>query len=148
MGGQNGRLSLFDSSLNPVASYAGTSPINTSPAADGAGNWYVGADDGYVYELQNIGGQMVKANRYGNMGAIGSSVQVAGCATGICVYLGTLGNRLYLIPLNARDAVLKACITSSPPTCLRASVEVSQSGNLSITISLSKRPVFCISVSK
>src|SRR5438309_717048 len=136
VGAQNGGLYLFNSSLNPIASYAGTgSAINTTPAVDGAGDWYFGADDGYVHEVQNQGGQMVQVNRYGSMGTVGSSVTVGGCATGICVYLGTLGNRLYLVPLDARDAVLSACITSAPPTCsganprLWASVEVGASGS-------------------
>ena len=136
VGAQNGGLYLFNSSLNPVASYAGTgSAINTTPAVDGAGDWYFGADDGYVHEVQNQAGQMVQVNRYGGMGKVGSSVEVGGCATGICVYLGTLGNRLYLVPLDARDAVLSACITAAPPTCsganprLRASVEVGASGS-------------------
>jgi len=136
VGTQTGGLYLFNSSLNPVASYSGPgSAINTTPAVDGAGDWYVGADDGYVHEFQNQGGQMVQVNRYGSMGTVGSSVQVGGCAIGICAYLGTLGNRLYLVPLNARDAVLSACITPTPPTCsganprLRVSVEVGAARN-------------------
>ena len=131
VGAQDGALHLFNSSLNPVPSYAGTgSAIDTTPATDGAGNWYFGADDGYVHEVQNQGGQMVEVNRYGDLGAAGSSVEVGACTTGICIYLGTLGNRLYLVPLNARDAVISACITTSPPTCsganphLWANVEV------------------------
>src|SRR5205807_2330007 len=83
VGTQTGGLYLFNSSLNPVASYSGPgSAINTTPAVDGAGDWYVGADDGYVHEFQNQGGQMVQVNRYGSMGTVGSSVQVGGCAIG------------------------------------------------------------------
>jgi hypothetical protein len=128
---QNGGLYLFDSSLNPVAAYTGTgSAINTTPGVDGAGNWYFAADDGYLHEVQIQGGQLVQVKEYGGMGTIGSSVQVGGCGAGICVFLGTTGNAIYLVPLDARDAVLSACIASAPTTCsganprLWASVEV------------------------
>ena len=132
VGGRNGGLYLFDSSLNPYASFAGPAPISTAPGADGGGNWYYGADDGYVYEVQVLVATqtMSLATRYGPMATVGSSVQVGGCPSGICVYLGGLDNNAYMIPLDARDAVLSACITVSPPGCsgenpkLWASVEV------------------------
>src|SRR5207245_10432344 len=87
------------------------------------------------YEFPTQCGQMVQGSRYVSMGTVGSWVQVGGCAIGIFTYLGTLDNRLYLVPLNARDAVLSASITPTPPTCsganprLRVSVEVGAARN-------------------
>jgi hypothetical protein len=112
IGTQDGGLYLYDPSLNPLASWQGSSPINTTPGVDGAGDWYVGADSGYIYEIQMQAGKLVPVNQYGPMGQVGSSVQVGGCATGICVYVGSLNHSLYRIALNARDAVLWACISS------------------------------------
>lgn len=132
VGGQDGGLYLFNSNLSTFATYAPPGPaIQTTPGADGAGNWYFGAADGYVYELQAQSGQtLTMVRRYGPMAAVASSVQVGGCPTGICVYLGDWDNNAYLIPLDARDAVITACITAAPPACasghprLWASVEV------------------------
>ena len=138
VGGQNGQLYVFDSVLSLIATYTGPSArINTTPQADGAGNWYFGADDGFVYEVQVQPGQplMTFADKYGPMAQVGSSVQVGGCSTGICVYLGGFNRTTYLIPLDARAAVLSACISTSPPQCtgenprLWASVQVGVQGN-------------------
>jgi hypothetical protein len=137
VGGQNGRFYLFDSSLNPLASYGGIgSSINTTPVADGAGNWYVGADDGYVHELQVQGGNSIhEVESYGQMARVGSSLQLASCPSGICIYLGGLDDSIYLIPLDARDVVISACISTSPPSCsganprLWAQVEVGAAGS-------------------
>jgi hypothetical protein len=130
VGAQDGGLYLFDSLLNAVTNYAGTgSAINTTPGADGAGNWYFGAADGFVHEVQVQAGQMIQVNQYGPVGQVGSSVQVGGCGTGICVYLGSLNHNLYRIPMDARDAVLWACIntcTSANPR-LWAQVEIAYS---------------------
>jgi hypothetical protein len=134
VGGQNGVLYLFNSAGTVVATYSTGSPINTSPSTDGAGNWYVATDNGYVHELQ-YGQGLVQVESYGQMNTFGSSPQVGGCGTGICIYLGTQGGNLYLVPLDARKAILSACITTSPPACsganprLWASVEVGASGS-------------------
>ena len=72
---------------------------------------------------------------YGRMTRFGSSAQLGGCGTGICIYLGAQDGTLYLVPLDARKAVISACITTSPPTCsgvnprLWASVEVGAGGS-------------------
>jgi hypothetical protein len=136
VGARNGGLYLFDSSLNPFAAYAGAARINTTPSADGAGTWYFGADDGYVREVQvQPGPVMTQVNSYGPIGQVGSSVQVGGCSIGICVYLGALNGGLYLVPLDARNAVITACITASASSpCsgatprLIANVEVGEFG--------------------
>jgi hypothetical protein len=130
VGGTNGVLYLFDASLNRTPSPSLGSPINTSPSIDGAGNWYVGTDDGKVHELQLQNGKLSERETYVQMGRFGSSPQVGSCAPGICIYLGGQDGNVYLVPLNARKAVISACITTSPPTCsgvnprLWASVEV------------------------
>lgn len=136
VGGQNGVLYLFNSAGTLVATRSTGSPINTSPSTDGAGNWYVGTDNGYVHELQLQGGQgLVEVESYGQMSPFGSSPQIGPCSTGICIYLGAQNGSLYLVPLDARKAVLSACITTSPPACsganprLWASVEVGASGS-------------------
>jgi hypothetical protein len=131
VGAQNGVLYLFDSSLNLTASKSLGSRISTSPSIDSAGNWYVGTDDGLVHELQLQNGQgLIPRETYVQMGRFGSSPQLGTCALGICIYLGGQDGNVYLVPLNARKAIISACITTSPPTCsgvnprLWASVEV------------------------
>jgi hypothetical protein len=121
VGAQDG-LHLFSSGLNPIATYSpGGVATNTTPQADGTGNWYFGTIGGYVYEVQYKVGQaaMTFANSYGPMAQIGSSVQVGSCNGGawICVYAGALNNRAYLVPLDSLDAVVTACIGTSPMNC-------------------------------
>ena len=134
VGTQDGRLYLYDSSLNASGSYANGSAVNTTPGVDGAGNWYFGAADGYVHEVQPQAGQLVQVKQYGPASEVGSSVRVGGCGTDICVYFGSLDGNLYLVPLDAREAVLSACISSLPPDCsgvnprVWASVEVGVAG--------------------
>jgi hypothetical protein len=136
VGAQNGALYVFDSALTRT-SYATGSPINTSPSTDLAGNWYVGSDDGFVHELQLQGGQgLVQVRTYGQMARFGSSPQLGTCTGGICIYLGAENGNVYLVPLDARDAVMSACISTSPPACspgtnprLWAQVEIGASGN-------------------
>jgi hypothetical protein len=115
VGTQNG-LYVLDAALNLYAvPQAGSAPISTAPQADGDGNWYFGADDGYVYEAQVQSGQPVTTRAsFGPMSQIGSSVQIGDCHNNswICVYLGAVNSGAYLIRLDARDAVLTACITS------------------------------------
>jgi hypothetical protein len=140
VGGRDGGLYLFDSAAIPYATYpAGGAPISTSPAADPAGDWFFGADDGFLYEVQVQTGQplMTLARTYGAgaMGRIGSSVQVDACSTGICAYLGSLAGRAYLVPLDARYVVMTACLTTASPACsganprLWAQVEVGVAGS-------------------
>jgi hypothetical protein len=133
--GDNGTLYVLDTNLNPVATYAGGSRIRTSPASDRVGEWFFGADDGYLHEVQQTPGQstLVQVARYGQFGSVRSSVQVAGCPAGICIYLGS-SNNAYLVSLDARDAKITACLSSTPPTCsgvnprLWTQVEVGSAG--------------------
>jgi len=138
VGGDNGHLYVLDSSLNSYATYAGSQAIRTTPAVDGAGDWYFGADNGHLYEVQKLpgGSAMVQAANLGSAGgAIGSSPVVGACQVGICVYLGSMDSHTYLVSLDARDAVLTACVSTAPPSCsgvnprLWTSVEIGVAGD-------------------
>lgn len=132
---QNGALTVFNSALQPLASVAAGSPIDTTPATDAAGNWYFGARDGLVHEVQLTGGTATQVDSFGTMGQIESAVQLAACSAGICIYAGALDDHVYLVPLDARRAIISACIATAPPACsganpkLWASVEVGASGS-------------------
>ena len=119
--GLNGTLYVRDdSNLGAVASYAGGSPLRTTPASDGVGDWFVGADDGLLHEVQQLAGQptMVQRATYGQGGArVGSSVQVGTCTIGICAYMGALDSNAYIVALDARKAILTACLSTTPPAC-------------------------------
>src|SRR5882762_5581685 len=96
VGSTNGVLYLLDTGLTILHSYDGTadgSPaIVSKPAPDVNGDWYFGAADGYVYdvEIPLSGQQMFKAARFGPGGQIRSSPVVGGasdgCAPGPCMY--------------------------------------------------------------
>jgi hypothetical protein len=120
VGTGNGSLYVLDTSLNILATYSGGSAIRTAPAADGAGNWYFAADDGVLYEVQKPAGgiTMVKAASFGAANALfRSSPLLSPCQPDICVYIASTDARAYLVDLDARAAVLAACITTAPPTC-------------------------------
>jgi hypothetical protein len=135
VGGRTGGLYLFDTSLNPSATYpSGGAAISTTPAADSGGDWFFGSSDGKLYEVQRHTGSttMVLGATFGPAGAsIGSSPIVGTCRTSwICVYTGSTDSHAYVVPLDARNAVITACISTSPPACsgtnprLWATVEV------------------------
>lgn len=138
VGGATG-LFLLDPGLNLFGTYSLTGTvINTTPTADGAGDWFFGADDGTVYEVQRPPGQaaMTLATTFGKLGAkVGSSTTMGPCPAGLCIYVATRNGRAFLIPVDARDAVLSACLSSAPPSCsganprLWASVEVGAMGS-------------------
>ncbi len=139
VGGRNGRLYLLDSSLNQLAALpAGGPAISTAPQSDGVGDWFFGADNGYLYEAQQPAGQSALAvvAQFGPFGGpIGSGAQVGACAAGLCAYLGSAGGAAYVVQLDARDAVITACLSTAPPACsadnprLWASIEVGAAGN-------------------
>ena len=139
VGGQNGAMYLLGSSLNVLAATpAGSPAIRTTPQADGQGDWFFGADDGYVYEAQQAPGQssLAVVDRFGQAnGAVGSGVQVAGCPSGLCAYFASSSGAAYIIKLDARNAIISACITVAPPACsgdnprLWASVQVGAAGS-------------------
>jgi hypothetical protein len=142
--GRNGGLYVLDTNLNTNATFPPGGPaISTTPAADAAGDWFFGADDGNIYEVQRQVGQatlaLATAQPYGSGGsAITSSPILGSCnnTAWICVYAGS-ADWLYFVPLDARHAVVTACMSTSPPACsgsnpqLWTSVEVGSASSLS-----------------
>ncbi|MHB8612362.1 MAG: hypothetical protein ACYDAL_08030 [Candidatus Dormibacteraceae bacterium] len=116
VGGQNGTLYLLDANLNQTASISIGTPIFTSPSADRAGDWFVAADDGNLHEVPAVAATPKPQITFGSntFGQVRSSVQLGSCGGWICAYVGSLNTNIYMVPLNARDAVLSAGITSSP----------------------------------
>jgi len=57
-------------------------------------------------------------------GPIGSSPVVGTCPAGICAYLGSSTSKLYELSLDARSAVITACITVAPPACSGANPQL------------------------
>jgi hypothetical protein len=137
--GTNGGLFLLNPSLAVQATLpAGGPSIVTSPNSDSVGDWFFGAADGYVHEVQQVAGQssLIQVATFGPFGSsVTSSVQLGGCPVGICIYSGTLGGTADLVSLDARDATFTSCISAAPPSCsganprLRASVEVGVAGS-------------------
>jgi hypothetical protein len=139
MVGVNGTFYLYGANLSFISSAAVGQQVRTSPAPDGAGEWFFGAYDGYLYELQESpsGSTVTQVARFGSTPVIGqvkSSVQVGPCSAGICVYMGSVNNA-YIVSLDARRAQLTACLSLAPPACsgdnprLSAQVEVGVAGN-------------------
>ena len=138
--GGNGGLYVLDTSLSTNATFPSGGPaISTSPTADAGGDWFFGAGDGNVYEVQSQAGQATLAliARYGSgAGPLSSSPLLGGCnTTWICVYAGS-SDALYIVPLDARRAVVTACMSTAPPACsgsnpqLWATVEVGSASSL------------------
>jgi hypothetical protein len=130
VGSTNGTLFLLGTSLTIMRSYNGAadgSPaIVSRPAADVNGDWYFGAADGYVYdvEIPLSGLQMFKAARFGPGGQIRSSPVVGGasdgCGPGPCLYFGSNTAGLYFAALGTTRVIdLRACISTaaSSATC-------------------------------
>ncbi len=115
VGGQNGTLYLLSTSLAVNTSISVGAPISTSPAADGAGDWFVAADNGNLNEVPAIpAAPTLVTIGPGQLGRIQSSVQVGPCGAWICAYLGSSNSKAYTVQFDARDVVLSASITSSP----------------------------------
>ena len=120
VGGANGFLYLLDTSLNIVRQYDGVADgrpaINSTPVADGAGDWYFGADDGFVYdvEIPASGLQMFKAARFGPGGALRSSPVAGSCGPATCVYVASTTSGPYFAKLaSTRLIELRACVTTA-----------------------------------
>ena len=119
--GANGALYLLDPGLGLSAALpAGGPAITTTPSSDAVGEWFFGAADGYLYEVQQPSGTSTLAvtARFGPFGGqVGSAVQVSDCNGDICAYLGASNGAAYLVDLDARDALLSACLSTAPPAC-------------------------------
>jgi hypothetical protein len=121
VGSTNGSLYLLDTSLNLTHQYDGQADgkpaINSSPTADGSGDWYFGADDGNVYdvEIPATGMPMFKAAKFGPGGAIRSSPIEGACGTATCVYFASTTSGAYFVNLaTTRIIDLRTCISSGP----------------------------------
>jgi hypothetical protein len=123
-------LFIFDSGLKQIFRYDGPASINTTPAADIRGDWYYGADDGYVYDVEPpaSGITMFRAARFGPGGQVRSSPivgsSVDGCSGNVCMYFGSASNGAYFVQIgNIRVMELRSCITSgtSSTACVSAS---------------------------
>ena len=126
VGGTNGFLYLFNNALSLAYTYDGQQDgrpaIQTTPMADANGDWYFGASDGFVYdvEIPVSGRQLFKAAKFGPGGAIASSPIVGACVAGPCMYFGssTLGSYFARIG-STRVSDLRACVspTSGSTSC-------------------------------
>ena len=117
VGSTSGALKLLNSSLSVQWTYPGQAPINTTPVADSNGDWYFGADDGYVHdvEMPASGSQLFQAAKFGPGGQIQSSPVEAGCSTGPCMYFGSSTSGAYFVLLGkTRVSDLRACISATP----------------------------------
>lgn len=123
VGGASGRLYLLSQALTTQWTYDGAADgfpaINSTPVADANGDWYFGADDGYVYdvEIPSSGAVMFKAARFGPGGAIRSSPVVGtsgGCSPGPCVYFGSSTGGSYFTRIGITRIIdLRACVSSA-----------------------------------
>lgn len=126
VGGTNGELYLFTTGLSLAYTYDGQADgrpaINTAPMADANGEWYFGASDGYVYdvEIPVSGTQLFKAARFGPGGAIASSPIVGACPAGPCMFFGSSTAGSYFARIGfTRVSDLRACLSSADgSTCV------------------------------
>lgn len=136
VGGANGTLYLYlvgnnNNSLTLTYQYDGQADgrpaINTSPMADTNGEWYFGANDGYVYDVeipvttaQTGPFPMFKAARFGPGGAIASSPIVGACPSGPCMFFGSTTAGSYFARIGiTRVSDLRACLSSADgSTCV------------------------------
>jgi hypothetical protein len=138
-----GSLYLLSAQLVIQHSYDGAPPINTTPMADSNGDWYFGANDGSVYdvEIPVSGQEMFKAATFGPGGVIGSSPIVEACPEGPCLYFASSTAGAYFAQLGGtRITDLHACVssTSDPNACtanprLWARVEVGSPAVLGVS---------------
>jgi hypothetical protein len=131
VGSTNGSLYVFSNKLVIEWVYDGQADgapaINSIPMADANGDWYFGADDGYVYdvEIPTTGVKMFKAARFGPGGAIRSSPIVGapadGCLSGPCLYFASTSAGSYFVRLGGtRIFDLQVCMStaSGSTTCV------------------------------
>jgi hypothetical protein len=122
VGSTNGFLYLYTNGLNLAYSYDGQPDgrpaINSTPTADSNGDWYFGASDGSVYdvEIPMTGTQLFKAARFGPgpSASITSSPIATSCPNGPCLYFGSsnAGSWYYRIG-STRVSDLRACVSTA-----------------------------------
>ena len=125
VGGANGFLYLINTALTSTVYMYNGKPdgfpsIISTPMADANGDWYFGASDGSVYdvEIPVSGVQMFKAARFGPGGAIASSPIVGSCPSGVvgpCMYFGSTIDGSYFVRVGStRVSDLRSCVSSAP----------------------------------
>jgi hypothetical protein len=136
-GSTTGTLYVFDTGLNVQQSYDGRSPITTAPAADANGDWYFGADNGNVYEVEpQLSGKMFPAGTFGLGAPVQSSPVVGNCLipvpgqgtlNRICLYAGATNNSDFVQIGDIRVMNLQSQLTAGSGPPLWARVEVGNS---------------------
>ena len=122
IGSTNGSLYLLSTGLTVQWTYNGVadgSPaINSIPAVDANGDWYFGANDGFVYdvEIPPSGAQMFKAARFGPGGRVTSGPVVGGvgdgCGSGPCLFFASTTAGGYFVRIGTiRIIDLRACVS-------------------------------------
>jgi hypothetical protein len=117
VGSTNNTLYVYSSSLSPLYQFSSPAAINTTPAADAYGDWYFGADDGNVYdvEIPSSGSQLFLAAKFGPGGAVRSSPIEGPCGSARCVYFGSSAAGSYFALIaNTRTMEMRACVTNAP----------------------------------
>ena len=133
VGTTRGVLYLYDTGLKQAFTYDGradpshpnsTLSMTSSPTADSNGEWYVGASDGSVYdvEIPVSGVQMFNAARFGpGVANISSSPIVGDCSAtasrGPCIFFGTTAGSFFARIGITRISDLRACLSSANGPC-------------------------------
>ena len=123
IGSTNGTLYLLSQALAILDTYDGQADgkpaINTTPDADANGDWYFGANDGNVYDVEvpATGKVLVKAARFALGGTLSSPVVGSasdGCSPGTCVYFASATNGARFVQLGYTRVIdLRACISTA-----------------------------------
>ena len=115
IGSTNHVLYLLNTALATRWTYPAPAAINTTPVGDANGDWYFGADDGYVYDVEiPASGPIFNAARFGPIGPVSSSPIEAACGTGLCLYFGSASSGYFVQLGSTRTNDLRACISSGP----------------------------------
>jgi hypothetical protein len=130
-GNTRGTLYILDTQLAQLLTFDdGGVPINTTPAADSNGDWYFGADDGYIHDVEPpaSGTVMFQAGLFGPVSPVTSSPVVGGtgdgCGGRVCIYFGA-GNGSELAQIgDVRVLDLRARLTAGSGPSLWARIEV------------------------
>jgi hypothetical protein len=133
-GSTNGTLYIVDTSLNLQQRYVGGSPITTTPAADAGGNWYFGADNGNLYDVEpQLSGTMFPAATFGLAAPVQSSPVVGSCSipvpgqgtlNRICLYTGATDKADFVQIGDIRVVDMQSQLTAGSGPSLWARIEV------------------------
>jgi len=130
-GNSRGTLYILDTQLSQRLTFDdGGVPINTTPSADANGDWYFGADDGYIHDVEPPanGTVMFQAGQFGPVSPVTSSPVVGGtgdgCGGRVCIYFGA-GNGSELAQIgDVRVLDLRARLTAGSGPSLWTRIEV------------------------